>query len=149
MTDVFEAATGDGPAELLAGRDRAAQVQTAYQGLLQIRSLTGAAPAEWELRQTVRAVALALEAGGLAPSATDAEGARTATGYRVRSGDRAGAVCVDWLGPPGSGAAQEEEQRLSQCARVLTSAGWEALLYKGPRNRRFLEVEPPMPPRGG
>lgn len=90
----------------------------------------------------VRAVALALEAGGVAPSAVDSEGTRVATGYRVRAADRPDAVCVDWLGPPGSGAAQEEEQRLSRCREVLADAGWEALLYKGPRNRRFLEVEP-------
>lgn len=143
MGDVFQAATGDGPRPPAApGRDRAAEVRTAFEGLLQIRRVTHTAPAPWELNQMVRAVALALEAAGIPPSALDASGARTATGYRVRASDRPGMVCVDWLGPAGSGAAQEEETRLTECARTLSDLGWEALLYRGPRHRRFLEVEP-------
>ncbi|WP_329021619.1 hypothetical protein [Streptomyces sp. NBC_00690] len=139
---VFEAATGDGPPGLTEGAGRAADVRQAFAGLLQIRRLTGTAPAAWELTQTVRAVALALEAAGLPPSAVDADGTRVATGYRVRSGDGPGTVCVDWLGPSGSGAAQEEESELGRCTDALVKAGWEALLYRGPRRRRFLEVEP-------
>ncbi|MQS36185.1 hypothetical protein FFZ77_11405, partial [Streptomyces katsurahamanus] len=58
---VFEVATGDGPAM----PERAAEVRAAFAGLAQIRRLTGdgGAPADWERRQPVRAVALALEAG--------------------------------------------------------------------------------------
>jgi hypothetical protein len=143
--DVFEVATGDGPqppATHEGGRARAVEVRTAFEGLLQIRRLTKTAPAAWELHQMVRAIALALEAAGIPPSALDASGTRTATGYRVRASDRAGMVCVDWLGPAGSGAAQEEETRLTECAAALRDLGWEALLYRGPRHRRFLEVEP-------
>ncbi|MEO3972450.1 hypothetical protein [Streptomyces sp. CAU 1734] len=149
---VFEAATGDGPlpaagdAETTESTEgaRAAEVRAAFAGLSQIRRLSGAAgkPAAWEVARMVRAVALALEAAGLPPSALDPAGARAATGYRVRDADRPGAVVVEWLGPAGSGAAHEEEDRLRACARALTEAGWEALLYRGPRRRRFLEVEP-------
>ncbi|MBT2393062.1 hypothetical protein J7E87_27410 [Streptomyces sp. ISL-1] len=140
MAHVFEPATGDG--EAARGRDRSAEVRVAFDGMLQIRRVTGAAPAAWELNQMVRAIALTLEAAGIPPSALDASGARTATGYRVRPSDRPRMVCVDWLGPPGSGAAQEEEAKLTECAAKLADRGWEALLYRGPRRRRFLEVEP-------
>ncbi|MFF3837471.1 hypothetical protein [Streptomyces sp. NPDC001930] len=129
---------------------RSREVRAALDGLLQIRRLTQrrdggdpkAVPADWERRQPVRAVALALESGGLTPSAVDASGARITTGYRVRPGVRPGTAVVEWLGPAGSGAAQEEATTLAACLPALTRLGWEALLYKGPRGRRFLEVEP-------
>ncbi|MFJ5136898.1 hypothetical protein [Streptomyces sp. NPDC088707] len=129
---------------------RSREVRAALDGLLQIRRLTHrgdggdpkTVPADWERRQPVRAVALALESGGLAPSAVDDSGARITTGYRVRPGDRPGTAVVEWLGPAGSGAAQEEATALGACVPALTRLGWEALLYKGPRGRRFLEVEP-------
>ncbi|GGQ19799.1 hypothetical protein [Streptomyces roseolilacinus] len=151
----FEAATGDGPplpdptADPAGAGRRAAEVRVAYEGLLQIRRLTntaggdpGAVPAPWERNQPVRAVALALEAAGVPPSALDAGGRRVRTGYRVGPGERPGQVRVEWLGPPGGGAAQEEDTALAECARALERLGWEALLYRGPRRRRHLEVEP-------
>ncbi|MEV0779342.1 hypothetical protein ACIBLA_21875 [Streptomyces sp. NPDC050433] len=148
----FAAATGDGPPSPVAPEVRAAEVRVAFGGLSQIRRLTNtstttapdpaAVPAVWERNQPVRAIALALEAAGIPPSAVDGEGLRTATGYRVAAGERAGTVRVEWLGPHGSGAAQDEERQLTACATVLTPLGWEALLYRGPRRRRFLEVEP-------
>ncbi|WP_405621182.1 hypothetical protein [Streptomyces sp. NBC_01508] len=145
----FAAATGDGPPSALAPDVRAAEVRVAFGGLVQIRRLTNttaadpaAVPAAWERNQPVRAVALALEAAAIAPSALDGEGRRTATGFRVAEGERPGTVRVEWLGPHGSGAAQDEERRLTGCAAALTPLGWEALLYRGPRRRRFLEVEP-------
>ncbi|MEU0369711.1 hypothetical protein ABZ070_05500 [Streptomyces sp. NPDC006283] len=146
----FEPATGDGPH--VPAKGRAAEVTTAFEGLLQIRRVTNntggtATPAPWELARTVRAVALALEASGFPPSAVDDDSRRTATGYRVRPGERPGTAYVEWLGPPGSGAAQEEEGRLKACAAALARLGWEALLYRGPRKRRFLEVEPAAAPR--
>ncbi|MCP9943558.1 hypothetical protein LUX12_00050 [Streptomyces somaliensis] len=156
----FEAATGDGPplpdpgADPAAAGRRTAEVRAAYEGLLQIRRLTataggdpGTAPAPWERNRPVRAVALALEAAGFPPSALDAGGRRVRTGYRVGPGERPGQARVEWLGPPGGGAPQEEETALSRCARALERLGWEALLYRGPRRRRHLEVEP-MPPSG-
>ncbi|KOG08247.1 MULTISPECIES: hypothetical protein [Streptomyces] len=146
----FEAATGDGPPLPPADAEqRQREIRAALDGLLQIRRLTGrqgrdpkAAPADWERRQPVRAVALALESGGLAPSSADASGGRVGTGYRVTAGERPGTAVVEWLGPPGSGAAREEAAALGSCVPALARLGWEALLYKGPRGRRFLEVEP-------
>ncbi|MFB7862787.1 hypothetical protein [Streptomyces sp. NPDC056069] len=154
MSAGFAAATGDGPP--LPGRDaeqRSREVRAAFEGLLQIRRLTSrqgggdpaAHPAEWELRQPVRAVALALEAAKRPPSALDASGVRVATGYRVTPGERLGTAVVEWLGPPGSGAAQEEEAALTACASALAPLGWDALLYRGPRRHRYLEVEPAGP----
>ncbi|GAA2926475.1 hypothetical protein [Streptomyces enissocaesilis] len=146
----FDAATGDGPAPAAPDGRRAAEVRVAFEGLMQIRRLTNtetddpeAVPAAWEVNQAVRSVALALEAAGIAPSAVDEAGARAATGYRVGPGERPGTVRVEWLGPPGSGAAQEEQEALTGCAAELGRLGWTALLYRGPRRRRFLEVEPP------
>lgn len=126
---------------------RAAELRTAYEGMLQIRRLvngTGDAsvPAPWELRRMSRAVALALEAAGIAASAVDERGRRTRTGYRVAAGAEAGRVEVTWPGPAGGGAAEEEQERLTACSAVLEALGWVCLLYRGPRRRRFLEVEP-------
>ncbi|MER5886447.1 hypothetical protein ABT160_21705 [Streptomyces sp. NPDC001941] len=141
----FEAATGDGPVE--SGERRAAEVRVAFAGLLQIRRLTnsGAArpesvPAAWERARPVRAVALALEAAGVAASAVDAAGERTAVGYRVAAEEGGAGVRVEWTGPRGGGAAQDEERALGECARILVELGWDALVYRGPRGRRFVEV---------
>ncbi|MEU5656741.1 hypothetical protein ABZ802_14105 [Streptomyces sp. NPDC047737] len=146
----FEPATGDGPAASLPPGVRAGEVRTAFEGMLQIRRLTRAdaadpegAPAAWELHRPVRAVALALEAAGISPSAVGPTGERTAMGYRVRVGEAAGSVRVEWTGPPGSGAAHDEEEALTGCVSVLRRLGWTALLYRGPRRRRFVEVEAP------
>ncbi|MFI8403980.1 hypothetical protein ACIGG5_27515 [Streptomyces sp. NPDC085463] len=147
---VFEVATGDGPPLPPADAEqRSREVRRALDGLLQIRRLTRSrsgdpegAPADWELRRPVRAVALALEAGGITPSSVDGAGERRSTGYRVRAGERPGTAVVEWLGPPGAGAAREEPEALGGCVPVLARLGWDALLYKGPRGRRFLEVEP-------
>lgn len=150
----FEPATGEGPSPPGPAERRAASVRTAFAGMLQIRRLTNtgpapeAVPAAWELHRAVRAVALALEASGPAPSAVDASGRRAATGYRVAAGTSPGTARVEWLGPPGSGAAHGEEAELNRCATVLRELGWIALLYRGPRNRRFLEVEPPRQAAG-
>ncbi|MGY0055740.1 hypothetical protein ACWY4P_04125 [Streptomyces sp. LZ34] len=145
----FEMATGAGALPAGSARGREAAVRAAFEGLLQIRRLmsTGTAapdgvPAEWERRQPVRAVALALEAAGIPPSAVDSEGGRIATGYCVRAADQAGVVRVEWLGPPGSGAAYAAQDELRNCVAVLRRLGWEALEYRGPRGRRYLEVEP-------
>lgn len=149
----FEPDTGNGRAPDRPDATRAAAVRTAFDGLLQIRRLMngGAAadvpglPAEWERGQVVRAVALALEAAGIEPSAVDDHGARVATGYCVRAGDVPGTAHVTWLGPAGSGAAHAEQEALRRCTAVLRRLGWEVLEYRGPRRRRYLEVEPPHP----
>ncbi|OKK17419.1 hypothetical protein AMK16_21510 [Streptomyces sp. CB00455] len=145
----FEPATGDGPASTAsADAGRPAQVRTAYEGLLQIRRTVNgpagaAVPAPWEVRQLPRAVALALEASGLPPSAVDQQGRPASTGYRVAAGPEPGRAEVTWVGPRGGGVAEEEQERLTACAEALERLGWVCLLYRGPRRRRFLEVEPP------
>ncbi|MFF3957080.1 hypothetical protein ACFYY1_28240 [Streptomyces sp. NPDC001890] len=146
----FEPATGDGRTAAVPDAGRTASVRTAFEGMLQIRRLTNTGhadpqgvPARWETLQPVRAVAIVLEASGLAPSAVDGSGLRTATGYRLERGEAPGGVRVEWLGPPGSGAARSEEEELARCAVVLRELGWTVLLYRGARRRRFLEVEPP------
>ncbi|MEU8828154.1 hypothetical protein [Streptomyces sp. NPDC048636] len=145
-SDGFDVATGDGGIPDDSGREAA--VRIAFEGLLQIRRLmnTGATdpaavPAAWEAHQPVRAVSLALEAAGVRPSAVDTEGHRLATGYCVSAADRPGVVRVEWLGPSGSGAGYAAQEALRECAAVLGRLGWEALEYRGPRGRRFLEVE--------
>ncbi|MGC5360823.1 hypothetical protein ACPXCE_03905 [Streptomyces sp. DT24] len=147
----FEPATGEGPPTGEPDGRRDASVRTAFAGLLEIRRLTNTgpgrpedSPARWELNQPVRAVALALEASGTAASAVDPSGSRVATGYRVGRGETPGTVRVEWLGPPGGGAAHQEEDALARCAGVLEGLGWTALLYRGPRRRRYVEVEPPI-----
>ncbi|WP_031081200.1 hypothetical protein [Streptomyces sp. NRRL WC-3549] len=148
--DPFEPSTGDGPPVPEPPERRAAAVRAAFEGMVQIRRLTRAehpapesVPAEWELHRPVRAVALVLEAAGIPASATGPSGERTATGYRVCAGEAPGAVRVEWAGPPGSGAVHDEEEELGRCLTVLREAGWTPLLYRGPKRRRFLEVEPP------
>ncbi|MFI5772644.1 hypothetical protein ACIA74_29850 [Streptomyces sp. NPDC051658] len=151
----FEPATGDGPSAPVPDGKRSASVRTAFEGMLQIRRLTNTGhadpqglPAPWETHRPVRAVAIALEASGLTASAVDGAGLRTATGYRLQQGETPGGVRVEWLGPPGSGAARAEEAELARCAAVLRELGWTVLQYRGARRRRFLEVEPPAGARG-
>ena len=148
-TAQFEAATGDeAPLDAAPGQ-RAAAVRAAFDGLLEIRRLMNtdradplAVPAAWERHQPVRAVAIALEAAGIPPSAVGADGHRPATGYRCGEAEQAGAVRVEWLGPTGSGAAYAAGDELANCARVLRGLGWEALEYRGRGRHRYLEVEP-------
>ncbi|WP_438295267.1 hypothetical protein [Streptomyces sp. HUAS TT7] len=142
MAGPFEAAAGDGPVPSPdAGRDAA--VRAAFEGLLHIRRVMNASgPAQWERLQPVRAVALALEAAGIEPSAVDEEGKRYATGYRVSAAEGAAAVRVEWLGPPGSGAEYAANESLRRCAGALRPLGWVALEYRGPRRHHYLEVEP-------
>ncbi|WP_069170158.1 hypothetical protein [Streptomyces griseus] len=150
----FDPATGDGPAMTVPGTGREGAVRAAFEGMMQIRRLTNArhpdpegVPAEWELRRPVRAVALALEAAGISASAVGPTGRRTVTGYRVCEGETPRSVRVEWVGPAGGGAAHEEEGALAGCTTVLRRLGWTVLMYRGPRRRRFLEVEPPSAER--
>lgn len=149
MSGTFAAATGDGPPPRADAEQRSREVRAALEGLLHIRRLTNsrggdpaACPADWEIRQPVRAVALALEAAGQPPSALGPDGTRVATGYRVTAGERPGTAVVEWLGPPATGATRDAEPALGACAAALERLGWDALLYRGPRRHRFLEVEP-------
>ncbi|MFF7651071.1 hypothetical protein ACFZCY_14665 [Streptomyces sp. NPDC007983] len=149
MTARFDAATGDEAPIETDPRKRTAAVRAAFDSLLEIRRLMNtdsddplATPAAWERHQPVRAVAIALEAAGIPPSAVGADGHRLATGYRCAEAERAGVVRVEWLGPTGSGAAYAAGEQLGNCARVLRGLGWEALEYRGRGRHRYLEVEP-------
>jgi hypothetical protein len=144
----FDVATGSGlPVDASERRLHAAR--EAFEALREIRRLMNtdaaeplAVPALWERRQAVRAVALTLEAGGLAPSAVDDQGVRVATGYCVEDvPDRGGVVRVRWVGPSGSGVRFDQQQALQRCEQVLAGCGWTALLYRGPRREWYLEVE--------
>ncbi|MDT0449432.1 hypothetical protein [Streptomyces hesseae] len=146
----FRAATGDESASGpdLSAEDRAAAVRRAMDGLWQIRRMMNPAdgrpvsvPAEWERRQPLRAVALALAAAGIPASALDPDGRRAATGYRVSLVD--GVVHVEWFGPPGSKAVVQQHEQLQYCTRALQDLGWEVLEYRGAHRHRWLEVEPP------
>ncbi|WFB05904.1 hypothetical protein LRS74_01820 [Streptomyces sp. LX-29] len=144
----FHAATGDESPSDQSPDARAAAVHQALAGLRQIRALMNpqagrsvSVPAEWERLRPVRAIALALEAARIPASVVAADGRRTATGYRVSRDE--GAVRVEWLGPPGSGAVYEQHEQLQRCARALRDLGWQTLEYRGARRHRWLEVEAP------
>ncbi|MFI1800182.1 hypothetical protein ACH427_22920 [Streptomyces sp. NPDC020379] len=155
MTDApagFPVLTGDecssGLGAGACAEDRAATVRQAMAGLRQIREITNppaghavTAPAPWERLQPLRAIALALEDAGIPASALDADGRRTATGYRLRRENRI--VRVEWTGPPGSGALYQQHEGLQRCARALQDLGWHVLEYRGARRHRWLEVEAP------
>jgi hypothetical protein len=148
----FAAATGDGPEPEDDPGLRAAAVARAWAGVLEIRRVTGGAagsgsgvPAPWERTRMVWAVALALEAAGVPPSAVDAGGRRTRAGYRVLAADEPGAVRVEWRGPAASAGRDRAERELRACAGHLAGRGWEALLYWGTRRVPFLLVTPGTP----
>ncbi|WP_329142640.1 hypothetical protein OIU91_03465 [Streptomyces sp. NBC_01456] len=148
MTTQFDVATGSG-LPIDPGERRLHAAREAFEALCEIRRLMNtdaadplATPALWERCQAVRAVALTLEANGLAPSALDSQGVRVATGYCVEDvPDRGGVVRVRWVGPSGSGVRFDQQRALQQCEQVLTGCGWTALLYRGPRRQWYLEVE--------
>lgn len=158
-TGGFEPATGaeirpagaGGPAGAAESHEeRAGAVRDAFEALLRIRAVVktsvvdpGAVPAEWERVRMVRAIALALEAARVPPSAVDEHGERTATGYLVTATEHPRVVRVEWPGPRGSGAGHEAESALRGCARVLGGLGWVVLEYRGKGGRRYLEVEAP------
>ena len=152
--------TPDTGNELSAGRGDAdrhrTRVQEAFEALLQIRRLMHttledplSVPADWERTRAVRAIALALQAAGIEPSAVDAQGTRVATGYSVTETEQPHIVRVQWLGPRGSGATQQAPMALRRCEDVLGGLGWTVLEYKTARGGRHLDVEPPFPEPAG
>ncbi len=141
----FTPATGDGPAGELAGdASRAAEVAQAWESLLEIRRVSGAAeaPAAWERARPVWAVALALEAAGLPPCATDHRGRRLRTGCRVLPGTEGAAARVEWRGPASSRAREEAAARLEECAACLAGRGWASIAYLASGGLRYLAVTP-------
>jgi hypothetical protein len=98
---------GDGP-------ERARQVRSAWQGLIELRRMTHAdaatdRPCSWERTHLVSAAALALEAGGCRPAVAGTGG------YRVTDTPQPEAVAVHAPTP----------EDLRACATVLERAGWQ------------------------
>ncbi|MFJ4521128.1 hypothetical protein ACIP4Y_09310 [Streptomyces sp. NPDC088810] len=131
-TGVFTARVGGEEEPPGTGPARRREVNSAWQGLLELRRMTnpdGAAdrPCGWERTHLVRAAALALEAAGHPPAGGDTDG------YRVRATPQPEAVAVY---APDAGA-------LAACAATLERAGWQAGEYTEPRTRaRFLLASP-------
>ncbi|QJT04952.1 hypothetical protein G9272_35490 [Streptomyces asoensis] len=131
---VFAARVGGeedtGPA---AASSRAREVQSAWQGLLELRRMTNRdggtdRPCGWERTHLVRAAALALEAAGHRPA-----GPRGTDGYRVRATPQPEAVAVH--GP--------DDATLRVCAATLEKAGWQVGEHTDPRSRaRYLLASP-------
>ncbi|MGW2824085.1 hypothetical protein ACWC24_24275 [Streptomyces sp. NPDC001443] len=138
-TGVFAARVGgedrpqgpDGP-DTAAGRARAREVHSAWQGLLELRRMTspgGATelPCGWERAHLVRAAALALEAAGHRPAGPDT------AGYRVRATPQPEAVAVH----------EPDVEALRACALTLEKAGWQTGEHTDPRTReRYLLASP-------
>lgn len=128
----FSARVGGEPDAVGGGAARRREVQSAWQGLLELRRMTnpdGATerPCGWERAHLVRAAALALEASGHRPAGPDGDG------YRVRATPQPDSVGVH--GPDGA--------TLQACAATLERAGWQVGEYTDPRNReRYLLASP-------
>ncbi|MFE2428936.1 hypothetical protein ACFXJ5_19610 [Streptomyces sp. NPDC059373] len=125
----FNADDGTGPpSPALPGR--AAEVATAWSGLLEIRRVLQdgdtSRPAPWERERLVHAIALALEAAGHPPS----------TGYSVSpAAAQPGVAEVAWHG---TGAPEA----LAACQQVLERFGWQCTLHRDRHGRSFLLVSP-------
>ncbi|MCF6522413.1 hypothetical protein [Streptomyces sp. JJ36] len=167
----FTPATGDGPpgdgppgdgrADESAGGQHAAAAARAWEALLEIRRVTGESPerlprplgvpAPWERARPVHAVALALEAAGLPPSAVHPTGRRVRTGYRVTEGDTPGTARVEWRyaagAAPDGDRTDDARRRLDTCAGVLGDRGWDTERYLGAARRPYLLAVPRRPGR--
>lgn len=113
--------------------DRAREVRSAWQGLLEMRRLTNPdgdrdRPCPWERSHLVQAAALALETAGCRPAAPGRDG------YRVSETPQPEAVQVRAPDP----------DALEACAAALERAGWQAGEHSGTgRDRsRYLLASP-------
>ena len=153
--------TGQGPPPGGAAR-RAAEVASAWEGLLQIRAvlLDGVTdvPAPWERERCVHAVSLALEAAGCPPARPDspepmgpepmgdarpaadqpppAPASAGSAGYRVTPATEPGMARVDWSDPASAAAA------LTECARLLGARGWQPTEHRTRDGHPYLVVSP-------
>ncbi|MDX3073851.1 hypothetical protein ACIP98_06135 [Streptomyces sp. NPDC088354] len=135
---------GPGPLRQTASGSRAAEVAAAWSGLLEIRRVlqdgdTGR-PAPWERDRFVHAVALALEAAGLPPSARDDSGRPARPGYAVApAAAQDGVAEVSWPSPGDDPA----EAALERCRALLEPHGWQCTLHRDRGGRAsFLLVSP-------
>ncbi|WP_431968193.1 hypothetical protein [Actinacidiphila sp. bgisy160] len=143
----FAADDGHGTGGATPGR--AAEVASAWSGLLEIRRVLQEGdttrPAPWERERHVHAVALALEAAGRPPSARDAAGRPSAAGYAVAPSAQSGVAEVSWhfaAGDAAGDASGTAEAELARCQDVLEAYGWQCTLHQDRRRRAFLLVSP-------
>lgn len=127
--------TGAAPAPPPSARARrAADVATAWEGLLQIRALLGdgatGVPAAWERDRPVHAVALALEAAGAPPARPDSPG------YRVAASSHPGLTEVTWSEPSSA------QDALERCAWLLRERGWQPTEHRTRTGEPFLLTSP-------
>ncbi|MCX3063538.1 hypothetical protein [Streptomyces beihaiensis] len=128
---VFAARLGGEP-DVDLSPARAREVRTAWQGLLEMRRMTGPdgstdRPCAWERGHLAQAAALALEAAGCAPAGTDSPG------YRVSDTAQPEAVAVRHPDPAA----------LALCAQTLGEAGWQVSEHAERRGGgRFLLASP-------
>ncbi|MFF3561083.1 hypothetical protein ACFYXS_13685 [Streptomyces sp. NPDC002574] len=135
--------SGSGSGRPVSG-SRTAEVGAAWSGLLEIRRVlqdgdTGR-PAPWERDRFVHAVALALEAAGLPPSARDDSGRPMRAGYAVApAAAQDGVAEVSWPSPGDDPA----EAALERCRALLEPHGWQCTLHRDRGGRAsFLLVSP-------
>jgi hypothetical protein len=134
---VFTARVG-GEEAADAGPARVREVHSAWQGLLELRRMTGTGgavdrPCAWERTHLVQAAALALEAAGLRPAGPDTGTGAGAGGYRVRATPQPEAVAV----------RAADASALSRCAATLEKAGWQVSEHAEPRTgARYLLASP-------
>ncbi|WP_225849630.1 hypothetical protein [Streptomyces sp. HPF1205] len=136
----------DGTGEAPPAPGRAAEVATAWEGLLRIREvlLDGRTdrPAPWELERQVHAVALALEAAGCPPARPDTPG------YTVTPSPHPGAVRLAWKDPHRPGAGPEPDPGpsrpgpLDRVAALLPGRGWQPTLHRTREGSAYLLVSP-------
>jgi hypothetical protein len=131
----FTADDGTGEEEPAGGAARrAAQVATAWEGLLQIRAvlLDGVTdvPAPWERERCVHAVSLALEATGCPPARPGSPG------YRVTPATEPGMAHVAWSDPASAAPA------VAECAHLLAERGWQPTEHRTRDGNPYLVVSP-------
>jgi hypothetical protein len=140
--DGFNIRTGHELPDAFEG-GRAQQAAQAWESLLRIRRLVQPdhpdLPAPWERAQPLRAVALALEAAGIAFCAVD--GDMVVEGGVQLQQEEHGRVRVTWRHRRGERPADAGEADLGAAADALGLVGWDALLYRAGR-ARYLLVEP-------
>ncbi|MCL2732334.1 MAG: hypothetical protein FWE15_20210 [Actinomycetia bacterium] len=132
----FTADDGSGAAPPADPARRAAEVATAWEGLLQIRSVlmdgVTARPAPWERERVVHAVALALEAAGCPPARPGSPGA---AGYRVAASPHPGTAEISWSPAPSADA-------LDRCAQLLAARGWQSTRHRTRAGEPYLLTTP-------
>ncbi|MHC0430630.1 hypothetical protein ACX6XY_10620 [Streptomyces sp. O3] len=160
---VFTARTG-GADDPVAGPWRAREVDSAWQGLLELRRMTRpdgdtGRLCGWERAHLVQAAALALEAAGCAPArpsggvaAADggppaADTSPTAGGYRVSETPQPEAVAVRLIpdGPAPDGPAPDgpaPDDGLGACAAALEQAGWQISRHRARGGGGYLLASP-------